>query len=135
LRCDCALDRQVRDFALGYRIKESFDHLGDVGVVHGGPDAGITIGGFFDSDVDVRHIPLQDSLKNIVRQRWEITCKRREGNFGSEFHPALTASRLSPGFPRFLASIPGAQKRGTGGTVSLTIRGMGPGPPAGFRIP
>ena len=70
--------RQVRDFALGDHIKESSDHLGDVGVVHGGPDAGITIGGFFDTDVDVRHIPLQDSLKNIVRQRWEINCKHRE---------------------------------------------------------
>lgn len=62
---------------------------GDVGVVHGGPDAGNTISGFFDSDVDVRHNPLQDSLKNIVRQRWEITCKPQEGNLGSEFRRAL----------------------------------------------
>jgi len=56
----------------------------------------LTIGGFFDSDVDVRHIPLQDSLKNIVRQRWEITCKRREGNYGSEIRPALGTACLSP---------------------------------------
>lgn len=79
--------------------------------MNGGPDASLTIGGFIDGNVDVRHFSRSGSLRKIVRRRGEIICKGTVG-VGGRWPTFRSSFSLNERFGDFAQTEASLESRG-----------------------